>query len=861
MIKDYEIIKQIGSGGMGAVYLARDPRLDRNVAIKKIKLGVNVEKDVHKEVLQRFYREARAIASLNHPNIVTIYELGEDTENKECFMVMEYLEGKSLEALISEENLNETDIIKILIQACEALSYMHKKNVIHRDIKPGNLIYCDNGLLKLTDFGLVRLDDNLEITRSGTLLGSVLYMSPEQIENPKNVDSRVDIYALGVTAFQLLSGGNFPYNGDNVWDVIKNISKNQPYKISKFNPNIDNKLEAIIMKAISKSLLERYKEISELQIALLEYNSQNYKTSISPITYINSSIEEKLKNTNNVKTNTKTTDPNIVKTEIIPEFKQSNPNFAKTEIISDFKDSFPKFSKTEIIQDFDKSIDINLSIDNINNYFEKNSEIVFKYLKNLANEIEENINKFKGNMEYIFKVKDNLLFSIEELLNEINKMVKEYNSHIASRNYLGVDLNELKRKIDIKKSILSSKRKEEEFINQKIDLYKKLIDVNNSKLNLLNILVFIFSVNSIFNSNSIFEVSDNEIDNLKNIIKNIINNYFNLKLYKNTLLKNIDYVNNIFNSCPYIEPIGQIIRTIPKSNAIEVKLLDDLENNVLLEIENNNNDILFANCNIYENSKQVHKAKSGRIIILKSEEFSDEVKKRINTNNKIFKFKQRLINQNIIEEEKEFLNKIKEQLDNFISYYENKLNELFNNFDKMFLLENETNFSPETKQFTIVKVNKIKKNLLDLKKELEIDNKINIFLEKINSIILNINKFPVTLKNIEDKIKQKKEQRKKAFSNIFIQVSKLNTKEINNQIESLFSSLEKLEDLPSSLITFLKFFIYTKAGLPTGKSKNEVVNGLNNEREFLSTFEIDTICRTLNVKYNREKGFIIKVGL
>ncbi|RYY00205.1 serine/threonine protein kinase, partial [bacterium] len=253
-IKDYEIIKQIGSGGMGAIYLARDPRLDRLVAIKKTRIPGNLEKDVHNEIIQRFYREARAVANLNHPNIVTVYDLGEDDINNECFMVMEYLEGRPVDSLIDEQKRLSINLaMKIGIQTCEALSYLHQKNIIHRDIKPANLMYCNNGMVKLMDFGLVRIDDNLDLTRAGTLLGSVLYMSPEQIKNPKNIDHQVDIYAFGVSMYQMMSG-HFPYDGESVWEVIRKVTMEDPIPLSKVNPEIPFVIEKAIMKAIAKYL-------------------------------------------------------------------------------------------------------------------------------------------------------------------------------------------------------------------------------------------------------------------------------------------------------------------------------------------------------------------------------------------------------------------------------------------------------------------------------------------------------------------------------------------------------------------------------------------------------------------------------
>ncbi|MFN4152750.1 MAG: serine/threonine protein kinase, partial [Candidatus Sericytochromatia bacterium] len=279
-IKDYEVIKEVGKGGMGVVYLARDPRLDRLVAIKKVKLASNTPESINTEVVQRFYREARALASLNHTNIVTVHDLGEDKESGDCYMVMEYLEGKNLEQFVKENGLVSSSFIcELLLQACDALSYIHQKQMIHRDIKASNIIYEPNGILKLMDFGLVRKQDNSNLTRVGTILGSVSYMSLEQIKDPASADTQSDLYSLGVTAYYALSG-KFPYDGKNVVEIIKNITLEQPLPLSRANPKVDKDLEKIIMKAISKNKEQRYSSAIEFKNAIQEYLNKD-KNAIS----------------------------------------------------------------------------------------------------------------------------------------------------------------------------------------------------------------------------------------------------------------------------------------------------------------------------------------------------------------------------------------------------------------------------------------------------------------------------------------------------------------------------------------------------------------------------------------------------
>jgi len=249
-LKDYEIISELGNGGMGVVYLARDPKLDRLVAIKQIKVGAESGQEIIEQSKQRFYREGRAIANLNHTNIVKIFALSEDSLDNSCYMVMEYIQGKSLEQLTEKDVLTVEKVRQIGIQACEALAYIHQKNIIHRDIKPANMILSDDGLLKLMDFGIARVNDNLNLTTAGSLVGSVLYMAPEQIINPSDTDPHADIYALGVTLYKLLSG-YFPFNSNNACEAIAKIISGNAFPLTRANPQIPQDFADIIMKAIA----------------------------------------------------------------------------------------------------------------------------------------------------------------------------------------------------------------------------------------------------------------------------------------------------------------------------------------------------------------------------------------------------------------------------------------------------------------------------------------------------------------------------------------------------------------------------------------------------------------------------------
>jgi serine/threonine protein kinase len=266
-IGQYEIISELGRGGMGVVYKAFDPKLEREVAIKVIEnLGEstdNLTQSSHQELLERFKTEAKAIAKLNHPNIVSIYDFG--TENDKNYMVMEFLKGRDLSHILKFNSPLPIElVVKTIISVCQALDFAHQNGIIHRDIKPANIILLDNGNVKLMDFGIARIQESQsQLTQAGTILGSILYISPEQLINAKKVDKRADIYSLGVSMYELLTG-KFPYDGDNVASIVSKILQSTPELPSKYNPNIPKDLEQIIIKAIEKDPDQRYQRAIDL---------------------------------------------------------------------------------------------------------------------------------------------------------------------------------------------------------------------------------------------------------------------------------------------------------------------------------------------------------------------------------------------------------------------------------------------------------------------------------------------------------------------------------------------------------------------------------------------------------------------
>lgn len=273
-IGGYEIRGELGRGGMGVVYKGFDAKLEREVAIKVIE---NVGEDAdhltqttHQELVERFKTEAKAIAKLSHPNIVNIFDFG--VENDKNYMVMELLKGRDLSQLLKFNSpLSVELVVKCVIQVCAALDYAHQTGIIHRDIKPANIILLDTNVTKLMDFGIARIQDSgSQLTQAGTILGSVLYISPEQLISAQKVDKRADIYSLGVSMYELLTG-TFPYNGDNVATIISKIMQSEAEPPSAYNPKIPAELDEIVLRSIAKDPDERYQRASELADALNDF--------------------------------------------------------------------------------------------------------------------------------------------------------------------------------------------------------------------------------------------------------------------------------------------------------------------------------------------------------------------------------------------------------------------------------------------------------------------------------------------------------------------------------------------------------------------------------------------------------------
>lgn len=265
----YEIIEQIGVGGMAKVYKAKDKLLDRFVAIKILKEPY-AEDD---EFLKKFNNEAQSAAKLSHINIVNVFDIGQDLYNGQViyYIVMEYVEGRTLkDYIVDEEKLSNHDIIDYSTQIAQALKTAHKAGIIHRDIKPQNILIDNYGLLKVTDFGIARVSSNATITYTSSILGTVHYISPEQAKG-KIVDEKSDLYSLGAVMYEMATG-KVPFDADNSVGIAVMHIQDQPVEPKELNPDLSDHLNHIIMKLLAKEPSERFLNANELINALDDEN-------------------------------------------------------------------------------------------------------------------------------------------------------------------------------------------------------------------------------------------------------------------------------------------------------------------------------------------------------------------------------------------------------------------------------------------------------------------------------------------------------------------------------------------------------------------------------------------------------------
>jgi len=268
----YQVLRPIGAGGMGEVYLARDQRLERNVAIKVLPDSVTTDA----VSVRRFEREAKAASALNHPNIITIYEIGET--NGSHYIATEYIEGETVRQRIARHRLDIPDALDIAIQIASALSAAHHAGIIHRDVKPENVMVRPDGYAKVLDFGLVKLAEKefadvhsrtktlQNTTEPGYVVGTVRYMSPEQARG-KELDARTDIFSLGIIIYEMITGCP-PFEGDSMADILAAILQNEPLPLTGYLPDVPHELQRIVSTALRKDNNERYQTMNELLVDL-----------------------------------------------------------------------------------------------------------------------------------------------------------------------------------------------------------------------------------------------------------------------------------------------------------------------------------------------------------------------------------------------------------------------------------------------------------------------------------------------------------------------------------------------------------------------------------------------------------------
>ena len=249
-IGKYEVVDVLGKGGMGVVYKAMDPQIGRLVAIKMMTGGFAE----HPDLLKRFYREAQSTGTLQHPNIVIVHDLGEQGGNP--YLVMEFLEGEPLSEMIAtRRKLSMAQKLEYIIQALSGLNYAHQKGIVHRDVKPANLMVLRDGAVKIVDFGIARLGDQ-RLTKTGQVMGTITYMSPEQI-NAQVVDGRTDIFSTGVMLYELLTYA-LPFEGKDTTATMLKIISEPPPPLQTYLPGFPPELEEILHKALAKDREERY---------------------------------------------------------------------------------------------------------------------------------------------------------------------------------------------------------------------------------------------------------------------------------------------------------------------------------------------------------------------------------------------------------------------------------------------------------------------------------------------------------------------------------------------------------------------------------------------------------------------------
>jgi len=268
----YEVVSELGKGAMGIVYLAKDPVIGRLVAIKTIRANQAGDEDDTHEFRESFVREAQTAGILSHPNIVTIHDIGEDPETQTSYIAMEYIEGKNIKMLLAERTrFGFEQVSEIVAEVAEALDYAHRKGIIHRDVKPANIIITTDGKVKITDFGIAKIASS-NLTTTGQFLGTPNYMSPEQVSGSP-VDGRSDLFSLGVVLYELLTNRK-PFQGDNLTAISYKIVHEDHTPPAELAPEVPHEFNDIVGRAMAKDPWNRYQRGKDMALALYQLKAQ-----------------------------------------------------------------------------------------------------------------------------------------------------------------------------------------------------------------------------------------------------------------------------------------------------------------------------------------------------------------------------------------------------------------------------------------------------------------------------------------------------------------------------------------------------------------------------------------------------------
>jgi serine/threonine protein kinase len=264
----YEVVRELGKGAMGVVYLAKDPVIGRLVALKTIRIGAHADDDETKEFQQRFIREAQAAGILNHPSIVTVHDIGQDDGSGTSFIAMEYVEGANLKEVLAQgRTLSFDQIGDLIAQVAEAIDFAHSKGIVHRDVKPANIILLEGNRAKITDFGIAKIASGAaNLTTTGQFLGTPNYMAPEQIKGAP-VDGRTDIFSLGICLYECLTRRK-PFGGDSLTSISYKIVHEPFPPLHEINPQIPEAFEEVAARCLAKDPAKRYQRGRDLAAAL-----------------------------------------------------------------------------------------------------------------------------------------------------------------------------------------------------------------------------------------------------------------------------------------------------------------------------------------------------------------------------------------------------------------------------------------------------------------------------------------------------------------------------------------------------------------------------------------------------------------